>query len=206
MKYIIFDFNGTILDDVDLAINCLNKTIDRYLDRKHVTLEEYKEIFTFPVKKYYEAVGFDFDVLDWYEVGKFWADLYYENRNTAKVHDYIKELLIKNREIGNKNILLSASKLELLIQQVRELGLYEYFDEILGIDNIYASSKLPIGLKFIKDKNPEDCVFIGDTGHDFEVAKGMGVRCILVASGHESKSRLLKYGCEVYDSPKEIKI
>ena len=45
---IILDFNGTILDDLDLCFNVLNKMLVMY-NHKPVTLEEYLDIFTFPV-------------------------------------------------------------------------------------------------------------------------------------------------------------
>ena len=55
MKYLIFDFNGTILNDTGLGLECINRCIDDFLDRDHLSLEEYRNIFTFPVKHYYEG-------------------------------------------------------------------------------------------------------------------------------------------------------
>ena len=206
MKYIIFDFNGTVVDDIDLSLRAINHTAKKYLNRGPITIEEYKDVFTFPVKKYYERVGFDFNKLNWEEVGQCWMDYYQEHQKEAPVFDGVVELLKENHKKGYKNILLSASRIDLLIKQTKELGIYEYFDEILGIDNIYASSKLPIGLKFMEGKNSKDCVYLGDSKHDLEVAKAMGVRCILVANGHESKERLLKIHDEVCDDIREVHI
>ena len=60
MKYesIIWDWNGTLLNDVRIAIDSINYLL---LDRKLVplTLERYLEVFTFPVQNYYEQIGFD---------------------------------------------------------------------------------------------------------------------------------------------------
>lgn len=206
MKYIIFDFNGTIVDDLDISIEAINLTIDKYLDRGPLSKEEYYKCFTFPVKKYYENVGFDFKKSDWYEVGQYWMDHYISNRKRCSVHDGIVEFLKKNHELGNKNIILSASMKEHLTQQLKELNVYEYFDEIIGLDNIYAHSKLDNGLAYIKDKNKEDCLLLGDTLHDFEVAKEMGIKCILIAKGHQDKETLLKAGCKVVDSIREVEI
>ncbi len=206
MQYVIFDFNGTILDDVRVSVDCLNKTIEKYLLRDFINATEYKRIFTFPVKKYYEAVGFDFNQLDWYEVGQFWMNEYLNNYNKCKLNDGIIDLLIKNKASGIKNVVLSASRVDILNKQLSDLGIIEYFDEILGIDNIYATSKLPIGLNFIADKDREECVLIGDTLHDLEVAKSMGVRCILVSCGHQDKDILLANHNEVYDDIRSIKI
>ena len=58
-KHIIWDWNGTLLDDVDIVIDCMNSLLKkRNLPLLHV--DKYKDIFTFPVKDYYSQLGFDF--------------------------------------------------------------------------------------------------------------------------------------------------
>ncbi len=206
MQYVIFDFNGTILNDVEVSVACLNKTIEKYLLRDFISIDEYKRIFTFPVKKYYEAVGFDFEQLDWYEVGQYWMDLYLNNYYKCGLNDGVVDLLIANKEKGIKNVVLSASRVDILKRQLNELGILAYFDEVLGIDNIYATSKLPIGLNFIADKDRNECVMIGDTLHDLEVARSMGIGCLLVSCGHQDKDILLNEHDKVYDDIRSIKI
>ncbi len=206
MQYVIFDFNGTILDDVEVSVECLNKTIEKYLLRGPIDIKEYKNIFTFPVKKYYEAVGFDFEVLDWYEVGEYWMNLYLDNAYRCKLNDGIVDLLETNKRKGIKNVVLSASRIDILTKQLEDLGIKNYFAEILGIDNIYATSKLPIALKFIEDKDKNECLMIGDTLHDLQVANSMGIKCALVSIGHQSKEVLSKYSDNVYEDIGSIKI
>ena len=58
-KYIVFDFNGTIIDDVDLCLNLLNEMLE-VEDLPLVSLEKYKNIFTFPIIEYYKKAGFTF--------------------------------------------------------------------------------------------------------------------------------------------------
>ena len=120
--------------------------------------------------------------------------------------DGVIDFLKKSHARGYRNILLSASSLIELKKQLKELEIEEYFDEVLGIDNIYAGSKVQIALNWIKDKNPDDCLMIGDTLHDLETAQAMNIRCVLVAKGHQAKE-LLKERCdEVYDDISEVKI
>ena len=176
MKYVIYDFNGTVLDDVEVCIKAENKTIAHFgLNRRPLTLDEYLHIFTFPVKKYYEIVGFDWSKNSYEEVGQYWFDWYNRLKDEYFVHEGVLEVLKENKAKGNRNILLSASSLNALKKQLEELGLSSYFDEVLGIDNIYAGSKIEIALEWIKDRNPKDCLMIGDTLHDLETAKAMGV-------------------------------
>lgn len=206
MDYVIFDFNGTILNDVELAVKSLNKTIAKYLNRNPISIEDYKVVFKFPVKKYYEDVGFDFNRLNWEEVGQYWMDDYLLNFNEAKLYDGVLDLLKENKEKGIKNICLSATRYDLLIKQLETLNIKDYFEKILGIDNIYASSKINIGLDFIKDKDRNKCVMLGDTTHDKEVADAMGIKCILIANGHQNKETLCKVSKYVIDDIRELKL
>lgn len=207
MKYVIFDFNGTVLDDVDVCIKAENKTIEHFrLDRPPLTKEEYLKLFTFPVKDYYERVGFDWSKNSYEEVGQYWFDWYRALRDEYRVYDGVVEMLKRNHEHGHLNILLSASSLVELKKQLIELDIAQYFDEVLGIGNIYAGSKVDVALDWIKDKDPKECLMIGDSLHDLEVAKAMGVECILVASGHQDKETLMSSYDRVVDDIREVQL
>lgn len=204
MKYIIFDFNGTILDDVDVGVKCINELVKKYLSRPYISKEEYLDIFDFPVIDYYRKAGFDFSDISFEIIGSEWMNLYNSYKDDYQLMDGVIDILKANIEKGYKNIILSASKLENLLKQCEELGIRDYFDEILGIDNIYATSKEYIALEWIRDKNSDDCIFIGDTLHDMDVADVMGVKSYLVAKGHQSKEKLLSKCDRVYDSIEEV--
>lgn len=207
MKYVIFDFNGTILDDTDVGMAAENHCIKEFgLDRGPLTKDEYLHVFTFPVKDYYEKVGFDWNVHSFEEVGACWVKWYRALKDGYKIHDGVLEILKQNREKGIKNVIISASSLDVMKQQLVELGILEYFDEVLGIDNIYASSKVDIALNWIKDKNPEDCIMLGDTLHDLDVARAMKVECILIAKGHQAKDVLLEKYDTVVDDIRQVKL
>ena len=61
-KYIIFDFNGTLLDDVIISLDALNFCYNKYIDKNNkISLKDYLDKFSFPVGKYYESLGFDFN-------------------------------------------------------------------------------------------------------------------------------------------------
>ena len=60
-KNIVFwDWNGTLLDDVDVCIEAMNRLLERR-GMDLISIERYRDIFDFPVKNYYEKLGFDFD-------------------------------------------------------------------------------------------------------------------------------------------------
>lgn len=206
MKYLIWDFNGTIVDDVDICIQAENLTIKKYLNRQPITKEEYLKIFTFPVKKYYENVGFTWEKNSYEEIGDYWFEEYQARENDAPLHDGVKELLIEAKNKGIKNVIISASRKDQLTKQLTNFGIIEYFDEIHGAEDIYAYGKTESAMAFMKDKDPKECLYLGDTLHDLDTANQMGVKCILIANGHQAKETLLKGTSNVVDSIKEVKL
>ena len=205
MKHIIWDFNGTILDDVDLCLYVLNYMLKkRSLPTK--SLEEYREIFGFPIKKYYEKAGFDFKKESYENLALEFVELYFEN--TSK-YNIFQDFINFQNQLKDKNItqiLLSATKEDILTKQLKELNVYNFFNCIIGTSDIFAHGKIQRAKEFFKDTklNLNNTLLIGDTIHDFQVSKELGCSCILYEKGHQNKKRLKKTGCPVISSFYEI--
>ncbi len=58
-KHIVWDWNGTLLDDRWLCIEAINFVL-KSREMKLVSNKEYRDLFCFPVIDYYEKLGFDF--------------------------------------------------------------------------------------------------------------------------------------------------
>ena len=103
---------------------------------------------------------------------------------------------------GLRQVLLSASRLDLLKEQLAHYPIEDRFDQVLGISDVYAHSKAALAKRFVA---PADTIlFVGDSVHDHEVASAAGCRCVLVAAGHEHKEKLLRCGCETVDQVSEL--
>ena len=59
-KYIIWDWNGTLFDDVKISVDTMNIMLEKTGYKNRINSELYKNIFTFPVSDYYQKAGFDF--------------------------------------------------------------------------------------------------------------------------------------------------
>ena len=101
-------------------------------------------------------------------------------------------------------IILSATDQDNLNTQTAPFRIKQYFDEILGIADIYANSKVEIGLEYLRRNNVQNGIMIGDSIHDFEVSKAMGIKCALVAHGHQSKSTLQSYNAPILNNLNEV--
>ena len=70
LKTILWDFNGTLLDDVNISLSAVNDLRRILYNYKGLSLDEYRQIFTFPVSDYYLKAGFDFQRHSFEKVGK----------------------------------------------------------------------------------------------------------------------------------------
>ena len=202
-KHIIWDWNGTIINDVNLCVELINWLLEeRRL--KNVSVEEYKNIFTIPVRNYYAALGFDFEKESFEIVGRQWMDEYERRKFECVVYDGVIEVMEKIKTAGIGQSILSAYSQHTLEEMVDHFGLSKYFSHIVGLDNIYAASKLHLGKQLIQKLGSGKTLMIGDTEHDHEVAVEMGADCILLASGHQDRKRLENCGVTVLNNISEL--
>ena len=203
--HLIWDFNGTILDDVHLGIRCTNTMLAARSLPVIPSADAYREIFGFPIDDYYRRLGFDFEREDYDTVlAPEWVAMYLAGEGDCPMMDGVTETIAAVRELEVPQILLSATKIDMLTAQLKRLGIYEEFGEVIGLDNIHARSKKAQALDW-KARNPEARpLFIGDTEHDADVAQAVGGDCVLFCGGHQSKKRLETLGLPVISHVGEI--
>lgn len=203
--HLIWDFNGTLLQDIDLAIGCTNTMLAARDLPVFPSLEVYREVFDFPIDEYYRRLGFDFEKEDYDTVlAPQWVALYMEGESSCPLMDGVAEALSLVKEAGISQIILSATEQEMLMTQLERLGICGEFDEIIGLDNIHARSKKARALEW-KERNPDARpLFVGDTLHDAAVAASIGADCVLYCGGHQSFSRLATTGYPVISDIREI--
>lgn len=203
IRQVFWDWNGTLLDDLIYAIGVRNRTFPPFGLPVISSLEEYFDQFTFPVREYYYRAGVTEDNFN--EVAHAWMDEYVRGQETIPLHGDAEETLRRLRDKGIGQVVLSASQIDILKGQLAIYGLENAFDDVLGHGNIYADSKESIGIRYMERSGlkREDCLMIGDTLHDADVAAAMGIRCLLVARGHQSRKTLETAGVPVLSSLEE---
>ena len=204
-EHIIWDWNGTLFNDVELCVDVLNNLLVRR-GLPAISLDVYKNIFTFPVSDYYAKAGLDLEKYSFEQLGKEWMDEYQSRRLEAKLFSGAEKVLRVINSNGIEQSILSAYKQDTLLELVNHFNLHHYFTYLTGLDHIYATSKVELGkdlMKKLKQHN-SNVLLIGDTIHDFDVAQAMNAGCILVADGHQSKGKLLGCGVDVYDNLKHV--
>jgi len=202
---IIWDWNGTLLNDADLCVTCMNKVLDKR-NMQNIDIDVYRKLFTFPVKDYYKAIGFDFEKEDFEVPAIEFIEQYYSSIDKADLHPCVMDTLTFFKKLGFNQLVLSAMEHENLISSLTSKGIIDFFDDVSGINDHYAHSKLEMGKALIKKSGikKETSFIIGDTVHDFEVASGLGLDCILVSNGHQSEERLLQSTSNVIPKLRDI--
>jgi phosphoglycolate phosphatase len=203
---LVWDWNGTLLDDMDICIGSMNRMLARR-NLPPLTRDRYRSIFTFPVRKYYAEAGFDFETESFDVVGLEFIELYYREVHRATIFSEAPEVLGGLRACGYRQYLLSAMETGSLQRLVKQQGVTQYFERITGIGDHYADGKLHAAKELfaVTGLDPAGTCLIGDTLHDREVAAETGCRCVLVAHGHQSRERLNESDVPVAGSLTEVR-
>lgn len=204
-KHIIWDWNGTLFNDVDLCCDIINNILIEN-NLCPLSIEKYKEIFTFPVKEYYRKAGLDFEKISFEELGRQFMDEYEQRKLECTLYEGAENFLDKICKMNIKQSVLSAYSQQPLENLITHYGIRNYFIGLAGLDNIYANGKVELGKRWMQKLNLQkgEAVLIGDTLHDFDVANEIGADCILISNGHQKKETLLNSGTRVLDSLKEL--
>lgn len=186
-KYILWDWNGTLLDDTSAALATLN-TMLRRRGVKEIGLEFYRDNFAFPVRPFYESIGMVLDNEDWDELAREYHDLYAQQ--PKRLNPDAVAALKTVAAAGVKQSIISALRQDLLDEAVLSYGVREYFEYVCGVDNLDGESKLSRAEELVRMLGARNFVVIGDALHDKEVADRLGCGCVLCSQGSHSHSRL----------------
>ncbi len=200
----IWDFNGTVLDDVDIGIESANALLLRCGLAAFESKEAYRSIFGFPIRDYYARMGIDFAKTPFEELAPIWVEEYLSRADRAELSVGVRETITRVKALGVSQILLSATESDMLRKQLASLGMEDCFDEILGLDNIHAASKERLAQSWCAEHPLAKPLFFGDTDHDFAVAAATGSDCVLFSGGHQSRERLEGVGCPIVDRIADI--
>lgn len=200
MDFVLWDWNGTLLDDRWLAVRSANRLL-AHRGMPLLTEETYAEAFGFPVRDYYALLGFDFDVEPFDDLSQEYVAEYERDIGECALQPGALETVDRLAALGFSQAVLSASHLGFLDEALRRFGLRDRFVDLAGLGdrNAYGKTDAGIALMARLGADPARTVLLGDTLHDAEVAQVLGCACVLFASGHQTRARLAGAGVPVVD-------
>lgn len=201
MKHIVWDFNGTLLSDAQLGVDCDNHVFDT-LGLPRIAIEDYRRHMTMPVCDFYTALGIDLNVYKYETISRLWLDRFNQHAVSVGLIPGALALIERLKAKGFTQSILSASYEESLLAQCEALGLVPYMAAISGLADESAQKKTDIGRKQLEQLglHGQDCVLVGDMMADAELARALDAHCVLVPWGHNSAERLETTGCTVAHS------
>ena len=183
MKYIFFDFDGTISNTYEGCAQILAMTFDHYgidIDESH-----YSRFIGPPLSETFaKYIGEDIA----YEAVKYFREHYVGEKAIYKsrLYDGVEDMLKLCHETdGIKTGVATCKKHEEAAHLLEYFGVSEYIDVLSGL--VYNSREtktevLDYAINSLGIK-AEDCVMVGDTIYDVEGAEQAGMDCILCLWG-----------------------
>lgn len=204
-RHIIWDWNGTLLDDAWFCVEIMNGVLERR-SMSLLTLQRYQEVFDFPVIDYYRRLGFDFDEEPFEVLGTEFIVEYEKRRHELNLQPQARETLQAVLQLDLTQSILSAYKQETLDELTEYIGVRDYFTGVIGLDNHYAHSKTENGKMWMEEMHysAHEVLMVGDTVHDHEVAQAMGADCVLIPSNHHTEEKLSACGVPVLESLRDV--
>jgi phosphoglycolate phosphatase len=199
--HIIFDWNGTLLSDVNLTWSILTESLEQH-DLKPITLETFRDLFSFPIKDFYRNIGVVRD--DHLQTFHDYFHKAYNERYSVDAHLFsgTMELIDALKNEGKHLSVLSAAEQNHLHEAVGHFGVMPHMNHVYGVENRSAEGKAERGHHLISQvpHHKERTIIVGDTLYDADVAKALKIDVLLIADGHQSYKQLERSGCKILPS------
>lgn len=182
---VCWDWNGTLLDDVEVARAAMNQVLrDRGLPQI-AGQDAYRRVFGFPIRAFYARLGIQ--EVDFSTAADQYLEVFAAGMQTASLQPDARETLRALGALDVEQVLISATPEHTLERQLAPHALDRHFSRIHGITDVYAASKEHVVASWLATSghDPGRVVMIGDTNHDEEIAEALEVRFIRFGNGHQ---------------------
>lgn len=199
VKNIIFDFDGTLADTSKLIVDTMQKTIEE-LDLPPRSENEIKA-----------TIGIRLEEIPSY----LWPDVPDLKEKVAKAYRKNFEIIkgkvtidlfpgvletIKNLKDQGINLAIATSRSHRSVEELsKQLGIKNYFDYILGGDNVEKGKPDPQSIFKILDESgwrKEDTMMVGDMSVDILMGKNAGIKSCGVTYGNGMEGELRESGAD----------
>ncbi len=203
ITHIIWDYNGTVVDDVDASVAAVNDMLNKR-NLPLTTKEQYIETVALPLDNYYKGLGISEE--DMAAISTEFQTFCKNHSNLIHIFDDFFVVMQELKKFDIKNILMSSLYKDFLLEDMKKFNLSKYFDDVIGMNDKLVGSKLENAKNYIAKNHlkAENVLFIGDLVSDAKIAKTLNANCILIPNGHNSKTRCLSEEVTVFDDLKCI--
>ena len=203
IKTILWDFNGTVMDDKGASVGAVNAMLAR---RGLPLIEEewYPKHLVMPLEQFYSDVGLDMQKERIEVVSE---EFQAECRNFPRpVFPEVLETLERFRQKGLRQLLFSSLHHDILTRQAEERGITRYFEGIVGRQDRSLGGKEKAAEAYFAAHNikAEEVLVVGDLVTDYDMAHYLGCPCALIEKGHQHRDILSKTEAYILHDASEL--
>lgn len=202
-KHIVWDWNGTLLDDNDAVVSAVN-TVCAEFGRDSIDLAYWRSVFSRPLLQCYERLlECELTAEDWTRIDALYHEAYREVLHTCGLAPGVPDGLHEWGKLGGTQSLLSMWFHDELVPLVTDFALDPLFARIDGLRDRTGGGRKAEHLEHhlvAQGLQPQDVVLIGDVVDDAHAAAQVGSECVLVTTGVMNRSALEATGFPVADS------
>jgi len=208
MRHIVWDWNGTLLDDLAVVVAAVNDTLAT-VGRRPITIAEYGAHYTRPVLRFYERLlGRAIEESEWLGFDASFHDSYRRRVETAVLATDAIDAITTAHQAGLGQSLLSMYWHDELVPQVDRFGLGRFLVRIDGLRGTPGDRKqaylekhvVAVGRDLSSRLDPADVLVIGDALDDAAAAAALDLNCVLYNGGAHPTEQLAGSGFPVVSS------
>lgn len=198
IRHVVWDWNGTLLDDVHVCVGVVNGILQRR-GLPGLNLRTYRAKFDFPVERYYARIGLGQSGEPLSRISDEFITEYERRRHECRLRAGVIRTLAELSAAGVQQSVVSAYPQPSLKTALVQFGIRDFFAHVVGNENHLAEGKLAQGRVWLRRTGcASGCGgLIGDTTHDATLAGELGLCAVLVTGGHQSRRRLEASGWPV---------
>jgi HAD superfamily hydrolase (TIGR01509 family) len=185
-KVIIFDFDGTLADTIDILLSITNR-LSAEFGFKSATKEELAQLSnlnSWQILQYSGISIFKFPLL----IRRLKAELQSEVPN-IQLFPGIKEVLLELKQRGFQLGIITSNSRENVLAALEKNGLQDTFTFIYS-GSTFGKHKVINKWLTIENIHTEKVVYVGDEIRDIDAAKKTGIKVIAVGWGFNSPQAL----------------
>jgi len=191
IKHVVWDWNGTLVDDVSLCVDILNHVLVAHM-KPQISVDLYRKTFFFPVAKFYESLELPSSGFEYEQLANDYIKQYRNRFRECKLHSRALETLEVLNQLSISQTILTAGEQKDVEAFASFYKVKQWVQCIDGASNIEARGKEDRVAAHISklELDPKDVLLVGDTLHDHEIANLVGCSALLYSRGHVDAERL----------------
>ncbi|MDX1691544.1 MAG: HAD hydrolase-like protein [Acidimicrobiia bacterium] len=209
MRHVVWDWNGTLLDDLDVVVESVNAAL-RSLGADPIDHAVYRRHYTRPVGRFYEALlGRQVDPTEMQSIDDVFHEAYLDGVGGADLAAGAREAIDAVQAAGGTQSIASMLRHDRLVTAVREAGVDDLMLAVDGHRGVGGETKEEhlrhhlAQLRRLYDLDGVGVVLVGDITDDADAAAASGIECVLVDAGSQERATLEAAGVPVVGSLRE---